>query len=47
MKIKFSELSIDMFRMLQAVEREPSSDRLNENIERNQKSPGTNLYVRK
>ena len=39
-QIKFSELSIDMFRMLQTVEREPLLPSNNE------KSPGTNLYVR-
>lgn len=50
-KIKFSELSIDMFRILQAVEREPSGERLTVTFEnsngndRNQKSPGANLYV--
>ena len=38
-KIKFSELSIDMFRMLQTVEREPSLDKSSE------KTPGTTLYV--
>ena len=32
-QIKFSELSLDMFRMLQAVEREPSNDRLTGSFE--------------
>ena len=47
-KIKFSELSLDMFRFLQAVEKEPKlpeDDIAPINLNSGNKSPATGLFV--
>lgn len=45
LQVKFSELTLDMFRMLQTLEREPQDD-LSNQIYDNSPAPGKTPFVR-